>query len=110
MKCNRKIFYYSKTSKPGKRRIFGYVGPNQNIRDTVQYWASNRQDFDRHYDTCDGDVMAEIKAIDEPYYGGASAELSVEFKCSKCKCTHYPELPDKYNINEWLNKVLREMK
>lgn len=85
--------------------------PDRNLHETVDYWKNNFEDyFDQNYETCDGDVVVKILAVDEPYFGGSSAKLSVEFKCKKCGCTHYSELPNEYNINEWLNKILKEMR
>lgn len=108
MKCNRKVFYYLTTSK--SRKIFGWVSPDQNVDETLAYWKANvYQNIDEKYEICDGDVEGEIAAEDAPYFGGTSAELNVRFRCKKCGCNSFPELPNQYNINEWLNKILQGM-
>lgn len=45
------------------------------------------------YVVCDGNVVATVKAEDEPYFGGASAVLAVSYRCDKCGNTTFLELP-----------------
>lgn len=62
---------------------------------------------------CDGEIEIDIQAVDEPYYGGSSAELRVEFRCNKCGNSWYPErnFPQySHEVNEWINKILKEIK
>lgn len=42
---------------------------------------------------CDGNIIATIQAVDEPYMGGHSAELEVTYKCDKCGANFFNELP-----------------
>lgn len=43
---------------------------------------------------CDGNIIATVAAVDEPYMGGTSAKLEIEYKCDKCGETFYNELPE----------------
>lgn len=56
---------------------------------------------------CDGKVEPNIRAEEEPTWGGTTATLVVEFKCNKCGHNHYPGLPnDEDSLNAWLNKLM----
>ncbi len=39
---------------------------------------------------CGGNVVVVCKAIDDPYFGGCSASLEIEWICSKCKAPWIP--------------------
>ena len=63
---------------------------------------------------CDGEIIAHISAINEPYFGGTSAELSIEYKCSKCGCTNdwpvYSRLPlDENALSQFVTDAIRNM-
>lgn len=38
----------------------------------------------QYKNACFGRVTATLKAVDEPYFGGTSAELHIEWTCSRC--------------------------
>jgi hypothetical protein len=42
---------------------------------------------------CGGNLVATIKANEEPYMGGVSAVLEVTITCDRCNCFFYPEIP-----------------
>lgn len=42
---------------------------------------------------CDGKIIANVSAEDEPYYGGCSSTLSITYVCEKCDNAFFPELP-----------------
>ena len=119
MKCNAYILYYKKPKKNGSKRVYCTLKPKMSLEEIL--WTKRSQinlsksvedvaDFSR-LGICDGEIFAKISCHDEPDYNSDHyAELDVEFKCSKCKHTYYPELPNKYNINDWINKILMEMK
>lgn len=77
----------------------------------IQKMKSRRNGFG-FWKVCDGDIEIEVRSYDEPYMGGSSATLGVGFRCNHCGNSYYPErnLPDEYNINEWLNAILKEIK
>ena len=57
--------------------------------------------------TCDGNIQAVIMAKDEPYLGGCSSVLSVEWRCDTCGLSHgHPELP---TSEEGLSKFITEL-
>lgn len=39
---------------------------------------------------CGGDVDAKVEAVDEPYWGGCSAQLQVTLTCSRCQSPYIP--------------------
>ena len=65
--------------------------------------------FHKEWPICGGDIEAHISAKDEPVWGDHFAELVVEFRCGKCGCRTYLELPDVYGINTFLTRVVEEM-
>jgi hypothetical protein len=111
MKCNARIIYYKKPTKTGKRKVFTTLSADwdllkfaKSLPDSV--W--DRLDFDA-VETCNGKVVAYIGCHDEPNFGeeySTYAELDVIFTCDACKHTQYPQLPNQYNISEWINKIL----
>ena len=54
---------------------------------------STGQLLDQGYEICQGRVKVTIKAEDEPYYGGSSASLSIEYICDSCGWMFHPQLP-----------------
>ena len=60
---------------------------------------------------CTGEIEMEVRAVEEPLFGGTYASVEVEYTCPFCKKdTRRPEgLPGRYDLNEWLNNILRIM-
>jgi hypothetical protein len=55
---------------------------------------------------CGGKIIVEVKAVDEPYYGGTSATFEIEYKCERCKWTfHGADLP---TTQEEVSKLLTD--
>lgn len=80
------------------------LSPDANMDDYLQgdwqkHWVVD------HTEPCDGTIRVSVSAQEEPYFGGVSAELYVNFSCSKCKMSD-ESLPDQYNFNEWLQSIL----
>lgn len=107
MKCRAWVFL----RKNGKR--FETLPGSWGV-DELKHW---RETLPKHYlekiqdfpIVCDGNVKVSITAENLPYYGGTDAALWVEFKCDKCGHKVYPDLPNEYNINEWVNGLLDKM-
>lgn len=38
---------------------------------------------------CNGEIKCEVRAEDEPFYGGASARLDITYKCQRCGNTAF---------------------
>jgi Zn-finger nucleic acid-binding protein len=53
---------------------------------------------------CGGNIIVTV-----PYFGGTSSTLEITYKCDKCGCTWYPELPTEYNLSKFLTKAFAEM-
>ena len=70
---------------------------------------------------CGGRIIARVFARDDPYFGGTSAELVVEYERERCRAPisagfpteafpHFNSaLPNKYNISEWLTEQVANM-
>lgn len=56
-----------------------------------------------------GQIIAHVLAAEEPYLGGTNAELRVSYRCKECGHSYYPELPDAYNISEFLTEAIERM-
>jgi hypothetical protein len=121
MKCRAKIIYFKKLDSNGNKRIAQVLNPDI-TDDQIQYFISqckkNNKKWLEKVDLyaisnimyeCQGKVSVEVKAVDEPYMGGSSASLEVEYKCSICGCTYYKNMPDKHNINDWMNFIISDL-
>lgn len=112
MKCNaRKYFWANKKKKNGDKVIHSVISMRGMTLDEVVWLEkqiSEQKNIDPNFLICDGDIVGEIVAEEEPYMGGVSSKLDVKYKCTKCSCNYYKDLPDEYNINDffndWLNK------
>jgi len=111
MKCNSRIYYWANKRKNNKRVLHTIVsirGRDSNEISWIEKNMNDNEKVDPNFEVCDGDISIEILAEDEPYMGGTSAKLEVKYKCTKCSCNYYKDLPNEYNINEffndWLNK------
>lgn len=109
MKCNAKVIYRKNgkifiTLPPGKPdEEYEYVISQftQKELSKINLFAKNGLLYE-----CQGKVKMEVSAEDEPYYGGTSAKLEVVYKCDTCGHSYYPNMPDSYNLNIWLNGIL----
>ncbi len=118
MKCRAKVVYYKKLNKSNKKKIAFTMNPDitepqiehmlkatsEKLLKNVDLYAENGEFYE-----CQGTVEIEVRAVDEPYFGGSSAELDVITKCDTCGHRYYSNLPNQYNLNEWLNHILSEM-
>jgi hypothetical protein len=97
MKCNKVI--YIQTFDNGKRVCLGTLEPRTRRAGTITQ------------EICIGDIEVSIMAQDEPYFGGSSARLEVQWNCNNCGCTYHPEreLPTEYNISEWVNSLIKAL-
>ena len=50
------------------------------------YWATDERG---EYIRCQGKILVDIQAVDEPYFGGSSASLEITYKCNECGCTSF---------------------
>lgn len=113
MKCKTGLIYV--TNKKGVRKIHTTLPPNC-TREEAFSWFNRCQEYTKlNLDMlasngeiweCQGKIKVHILAEEDPYFGGTSAVLRVTFKCDTCGNTNYPNLPDSYNINEWVNGIL----
>ena len=115
MKCRAKVIYYQKKNKNGSKRIAMTLKPNMSDdeiawtldhanKKTLELTARNGLMYE-----CQGKIIMEVSAEDEPYMGGSSAVLAVRYKCDTCGHAYYPQLPDSHNLDEWLNNILSNM-
>lgn len=100
MRCNSLLVYYKEEVK-GKRKIFSSISPSFRYEPNFfEYWKDNavtsktlaKLDLVGTMD-CDGNIICEISAVDEPYYGGSSACLEIKYRCDKCGQTCFKHLP-----------------
>ena len=108
MKCNNVVQYgwYAPTKKPAI--LLGYAPNGELSKQNLDYLKKAHPNYILgEAKKCDGDIVAEVSAVDEPY--GLGADLSVEFKCNKCG--YMPDgLPTgEHSLNEFLNKILEDM-
>jgi hypothetical protein len=62
------------------------------------------------WEICGGEIRANISAYDEPYYGGTSARLDVQYKCQECGETTFHELPrDDEGLSEFLTRIVADL-
>lgn len=82
MKCDNWIDP-TKTSKKGHLLKSAFVGTRES--------GALRGNEARE---CRGNIIAQILVVNEPYFGGTSASLEIEYTCGRCKQPLYgPRLP-----------------
>jgi hypothetical protein len=82
----------------------------ENIRKDPSLWSKNMTKLDLDaLEVCGGDIQASVLAVDEPYYGGSSASLEVNYRCDRCGQTKFDGLPDAYSISDFLTAVIAKM-
>lgn len=100
MRCGSLLIYYKEEVR-GKRKLFSSISPSwRDDPNFFEYWKDNavtsktlaKLDLTGTMD-CDGNIICEVRAVDEPYYGGSSAELQIRYKCDKCGQTYFKHLP-----------------
>lgn len=77
MKCQARIVKTYKTKKANcvwPETVYGPV-PEESLE-----WK----------EVCGGDLTAKVRAVDDPYYGGSSADLELEVECSRCRAGYFP--------------------
>jgi hypothetical protein len=112
MKCGSLLIYYKdsiricQTISPSWRQEDGFLESYLEIN--VPPKLEKKINLETFGD-CDGEIIAEVSAIAEAYWGGSSAELEVKYKCNKCGQTYYKELPHTpEELSEWITKKLKE--
>lgn len=109
MKCKNKILRYKKS-----KNVFFRFSPNTPQEEIDEWLATvpqHRKDTVdlETYEICDGSIKAQIHAVDDPYFFGVSASLSVNFVCDSCGFAHTDDFPTEYTINDWVNAILDKM-
>lgn len=108
MKCNSRIYFFTGT----KKIAFSVPPPYNDASSIIAYNQKHRKNFMSRVDLdnfskCTGNVRIRVSAEDEPYFGGTSASLNIEYKCDHCGQTNYSGLPDnEHALNVWLNNIL----
>lgn len=111
MKCNAKIIYYKEKTTKGKERIAYTVNPDllgEEVVGMIPRTSIPKVSLSK-VNRCQGKIVIFVTAEEEPYMGGSSATLEVNYRCDTCGHRFYPRLPTSYNINEWLTKVIEEL-
>ena len=83
-----------------------------NVRSRAHFEYQHDEMITQGFVICDGKVLCtKVEAVDTPDWGCSYAELRVEFKCSKCETTFFPELGDEgTDITKLVNLALDSIK
>lgn len=78
MKCGNYVRWGEKTNKKGRlyRRATSTVSPYHRLVEGYEPAPDMVK--------CDGDLKVTVEAVDEHYFGGASAEFRAEYTCTAC--------------------------
>ena len=112
MKCTAKVIFGHRTKgKSTKEKQLGYVQEqfHDNLEEYLSPWKKEGYTITRISNLCEGKIIAEVRAEDEPYYGGTSANLVVNFTCDRCGCTYFKDLPNESSISEFLTNVVENL-
>jgi len=83
----------------------GLAIPGEGVPTSTQLLADG-------YEICEGTIRVCVSAEYDHGYGccNGSAEFTVEYSCTKCSNTYYPELPkDENAISALVTKVVADM-
>lgn len=97
MTCSAYVLYRERrkrgTGKPYQKVVRWFARDvdvhEQVIKDDLARFGASVTELIR----CAGRIVATISAIEEPYFGGTSAEISIKYRCDTCGCDIFPELP-----------------
>lgn len=124
MKCDSYRFKRITNPKNGKGRWIGpfrqkdlfklldeWAKDSTSVESWLRGWKLTEDDLDKFEGPCGGNIICTIDAKEEPYYGGCSAALDVEYKCDKCgQINFYPELPSySSELSKFITKIIAEM-
>ena len=92
--------------KPGKKKPlpkFSYV--------LYRQWQESKDwQPDPGTEQCDGDIVVEVRAVEEPEWGGTNAALEIEYRCSKCGNLFFGELPQtSEELSRFLTSIIAAM-
>lgn len=59
------------------------------------------------YIVCDGPIRAEVRIEYGPHRN--DEEIAVEYKCGKCGQAYFPELPNEYELSDFLTGMIEAM-
>jgi hypothetical protein len=116
MKCDNLIADVA-VGKKGKLKS-KFFKPMLMIEYLVREWSELSDELKKQFESlippkgakrCGGNIIVTVEAVNEPYFGGTSASLEITYKCDKCGCTWYPELPTEFSISKFLTKAFQEM-
>lgn len=107
MKCGRKVVYrqYKKRGKSGEFREKPYACIRWSHEDNGVTAESYAQRPGDRIEICDGDVIATV-SISGDCPCCDSPEIEIEYKCSKCKNTVFPELGGDLDPRDHLSEIL----
>jgi hypothetical protein len=114
MKCGSLLVYKLRKKRRSEERV-PYLAERYSPQ-AISHWTLVHPGFmDRILDgaaetkTCEGKIVATVEAGEEPYYGGCSPTVEVEYKCDSCSNAHFPELPDPGSLGSWLTAIIAEL-
>ena len=58
---------------------------------------------------CGGTIKVWIQALDEPYFGGSSASLEVEWKCDRCGWIAFEFPTDRDDLCSFINELTEDV-
>jgi hypothetical protein len=103
MNCTRVLVIGLRTKSARKPSLIASIKTHDEIEEIKQHFHAIVQ-----IEPCKGQIKARVYAVDEPYYGGTSARLEVEFYCEKCKIPVEGLPSNETELNDFLNKYLEE--
>lgn len=103
-------FIYRPSKKGLRRRLDYFYTTHPAFRDNDKpKWIKDTDELR----PCPGHVKVSVQAVDEPYYGGATARLVVLYVCDVCgkesNGQFIPNAPTADNLDEWINARLEEL-
>lgn len=111
MKCKNLIEWkaYTKSGKTIQRKKQVYYprwisDPNWNRKELDKAIASGAKITE-----CGGDIKVTIDVENAGECRCDGQAICIEYECSNCNEKYYPEFPDKYNIQEWVQNYIRNV-
>jgi hypothetical protein len=103
MKCGHYVKWVTRRRK-GSGKEYEKAGDVQSV---IHQGHRHEELLAGGYVVCDGNIVCtKLEAEDEPYFGGCSSVMAVEYACDKCGISFAAELPEPIElVNEALANI-----
>lgn len=83
--------------------------PEDNARASISTHQISKKNTVSDLMECDGEIECTVSAEVSESWESHYAEIQVDYRCSKCGNSHFPNLPNQYSLDKFMTKLIAEM-